>query len=83
MVIGGSVMYFIEDSPNTDFSSIPNAIWWAIVTVTSVGYGDVVPLTYFGQLFTTCYLIFGVFTIFLPILSLVNNFMNIYMTNYD
>ena len=48
VIILGSIMYLIEGE-QSGFSSIPKSIYWAIVTLTTVGYGDVVPTTSFGQ----------------------------------
>lgn len=48
VTIFGSLMYIIE-GPQYGFSSIPKSIYWAIVTVTTVGYGDITPQTIFGQ----------------------------------
>ena len=48
IVIFGSLMYLIE-GPGNGFSSLPQSIYWAIVTVTTVGYGDVVPMSPLGR----------------------------------
>jgi len=48
VVIFGSLMYLIED-PENGFTSIPRSIYWAIVTLTTVGYGDISPQTALGQ----------------------------------
>ena len=48
IVILGSIMYLIEGE-QSGFSSIPKSIYWAIVTLTTVGYGDIIPKTSFGQ----------------------------------
>lgn len=48
MVIFGSLMYLIE-GPESGFTSLPTSIYWAIVTVTTVGYGDITPKTPLGQ----------------------------------
>jgi voltage-gated potassium channel len=50
LIISGALMYMIEgdDQPGV-FTSIPAAMWWAIETVTTVGYGDMVPVTFAGR----------------------------------
>lgn len=48
MVISGSVMYIVE-GPENGFTSIPRSIYWAIVTMTTVGYGDISPQSTVGQ----------------------------------
>jgi voltage-gated potassium channel len=59
VVMVGSVMYFIEGQSNEKFSSIPRAMYWAIVTVTTVGYGDITPETSIGQFFSALLMILG------------------------
>jgi voltage-gated potassium channel len=50
IVIAASVMYYAErDAQPEAFSSIPKAMWWAVVTITTVGYGDVYPITHIGR----------------------------------
>ncbi|MGJ8687683.1 MAG: potassium channel family protein, partial [Spongiibacteraceae bacterium] len=48
IIIFGSLMYIVE-GPEHGFTSLPRSIYWAIVTITTVGYGDIVPQTAFGQ----------------------------------
>lgn len=48
VIVFGSLMYLIE-GPHNGFSSLPQSIYWAIVTVTTVGYGDVVPMSPLGR----------------------------------
>ena len=52
-------MYLIEDYPGTKFDSIPRSIYWAIVTLTTVGYGDISPQTELGQFFSSVIMIIG------------------------
>lgn len=63
----GAVMYVIEgDIPGTRFDSIPRSQWWAIVTLTTVGYGDIVPTTALGQFFSAVVMILGYSIIAVP-----------------
>lgn len=53
IIIASSLLYFAEHNAQPAvFSSIPASIWWAVVTVTSVGYGDMVPVTVLGKILT-------------------------------
>jgi voltage-gated potassium channel len=65
VVIIGSVMFIIE-SPASGFTSIPRAMYWAIVTLTTVGYGDIVPETDLGRLIASCLMILGYSIIAVP-----------------
>jgi voltage-gated potassium channel len=66
-VILGSVMYVIEaDQPNGGFSSIPHSIYWAVVTITTVGYGDISPQTGLGQFIAALAMIMGYSIIVVP-----------------
>jgi voltage-gated potassium channel len=58
VVIMGSIMYFVEDGKG-GFDSIPKSIYWAIITVTTVGYGDIVPLTALGKFIASFMMIAG------------------------
>jgi voltage-gated potassium channel len=58
VVIFGSLMYLIED-PDSGFTSIPQSIYWAIVTLTTVGYGDISPQTGLGQLLAALIMVTG------------------------
>ena len=66
VVIIGSIMYFIEGDSNDSFSSIPRGIYWAIVTLTTVGYGDITPTTPVGQFFSAVVMILGYAIIAVP-----------------
>ncbi|RAI00677.1 ion transporter [Acuticoccus sediminis] len=62
-----SAIYYLErDAQPEAFSSIPQAMWWAIVTLTTVGYGDVYPVTVGGRIFTGIVLILALGVIAVP-----------------
>ena len=66
VIVIGSVMYFIEGGENSGFTSIPRSIYWAIVTLTTVGYGDIAPVTSFGQFLAAVVMILGYGVIAVP-----------------
>ena len=65
VVIMGTIMYLVEGSEN-GFTSIPKSIYWAIVTLTTVGYGDVAPSTVLGQTLASIIMIMGYGIIAVP-----------------
>lgn len=65
VVIFGSLMYLIE-GVDSGFTSIPKSIYWAVITLTTVGYGDVTPETPLGQAFATLIMILGYGIIAVP-----------------
>ncbi len=65
IVIIGSTMYFVEGKTN-GFDNIPKSIYWAIVTLTTVGYGDMVPITAFGKFLSSLIMILGYSIIAVP-----------------
>ncbi|NND71399.1 MAG: ion transporter [Rhodothermales bacterium] len=65
VVILGSLMYLIE-TPENGFTSIPKSIYWAIVTLTTVGYGDIYPQTDIGQMLASVVMIMGYGIIAVP-----------------
>ncbi|MBC2720191.1 MAG: ion transporter [Desulfobacteraceae bacterium] len=65
VIIFGSMMYVIEGEQN-GFTSIPRSIYWAIVTLTTVGYGDISPKTGFGQALAAVIMIIGYAIIAVP-----------------
>lgn len=65
VLILGSTMYLIEGEAH-GFSSIPRAVYWAIVTMTTVGYGDIVPKTPLGQALSAAVMILGYAIIAVP-----------------
>ena len=64
--IFGSLMYLIEGVQNDQFDSIPRSIYWAIVTLTTVGYGDISPITPVGQFIAAIIMISGYAVIAVP-----------------
>lgn len=66
VTIVGSVMYLVEGESNDTFSSIPRGIYWAVVTLTTVGYGDITPITNLGQFLSVIVMIMGYAIIAVP-----------------
>lgn len=65
-VILGTIMYMIEGGADSGFTSIPRSVYWAIVTLTTVGYGDIAPVTPFGQFIAAIIMILGYAVIAVP-----------------
>ena len=66
-IIAATCIYYIEHAAQPDvFSSIPASLWWALVTLTTVGYGDVVPITALGKIFGGLITIMGICFYALP-----------------
>ncbi len=67
VLIVGSLMYLIEgDVPNTGFTSIPASLYWTIVTMTTVGYGDITPQTVPGKFLASAVMVIGYGIIAVP-----------------
>ncbi|MBU4273355.1 MAG: ion transporter [Planctomycetes bacterium] len=60
------IYYFENEAQPENFGSVFHCLWWAIVTLTTVGYGDVFPITVGGRIFTAIVLLFGIGTIAVP-----------------
>lgn len=67
LVIASSLMYFIErEAQPEEFSSIPAAMWWGVITLTTVGYGDVYPITILGKFLSAILAFLGIGIFALP-----------------
>ena len=65
-IILGTVMYLVESNEESGFTSIPRSVYWAIVTLTTVGYGDIAPITALGQFIASLIMILGYGIIAIP-----------------
>lgn len=75
MVLAASGMYMIEkDLQPEAFGSIPSAMWWAMATLTTVGYGDVIPITAWGRFFGGTITLLGMGMVALPAGILASSF---------
>ena len=83
--LGAAGIYIFESQNHNDnkFVSVPISLWWGIQTITLVGYGDLVPMTTLGRGFAICFMIFGVLTVALPVLTVVSQFSHIYPKNVE
>lgn len=94
VVFGGTIMYNLENViENSDFSSIPESMWWAVETFVTLGYGDVVPKTAAGKLFASVFVISVIPTLSIPVMTVIatfteyfaclNNIKDIFDDDYD
>ncbi|XP_066499637.1 potassium voltage-gated channel subfamily D member 3 isoform X2 [Hoplias malabaricus] len=82
IIIFATVMFYAEKgSASSKFTSIPASFWYTIVTMTTLGYGDMVPKTIAGKIFGSICSLSGVLVIALPVPVIVSNFSRIYHQN--
>lgn len=75
LFVAASLLYAIEGRAQPEaFGSVPRALWWAVATLTTVGYGDVYPVTALGKLVAGCVAVIGVGLVALPAGILANAF---------
>lgn len=85
LVLFSSVIYFCESTvQSTSFTSIPATFWFTIVTMTTVGYGDLVPVTVAGKIFSALCAVFGVCCVLaIPSTIIVTNFNFFYLKHKE
>lgn len=75
ILLSAALLYFVErDVQPEAFGSLPAAMWWSLATLTTVGYGDVVPVTVIGKMFGGLFMVFGLAMYALPIGILSSGF---------
>ncbi|XP_066929418.1 potassium voltage-gated channel subfamily A member 2-like [Clytia hemisphaerica] len=83
VAFGSSTMYHLEmTDPHTNFTSIPQGMWWGMQSFLTVGYGDLIPQTIAGRMFATLFMIVGMDTVLLPVLSLIMKFADFVAIDY-
>ena len=77
LIVASTAIYYVERHVQPEaFGSIPRAMWWAITTLTTVGFGDVVPVTGLGRLIGAMLMVFGLGMFALPIGIIASGFSN-------
>lgn len=75
MLFAASGMYYLENAAQPDkFGSVPASMWWAITTLTTVGYGDVAPITTLGRMFGGIVMVVGLCILALPVAIISTGF---------
>jgi len=78
MFVFGTITFLLEHGQNPQFSQLPDGLWWAFVTLTTVGYGDIVPITSGGRIIAVMTMVFGVI-----IYSLVVANLTVFLEEYS
>ena len=75
ILLGTFLMYGLEyNHPDSEINSLEDALWWCVATVTTVGYGDIVPVTNLGRAVAILYMGFGISIIALLLSTITNNY---------
>jgi len=75
ILLGTFVMYGIESQvPNSKIKTLLDALWWCVATVTTVGYGDIVPVSILGRVVALFYMFFGISMIAILLSVITNTF---------
>lgn len=85
VILSASVMFFLERNEDNEnmFDSIPKSMWWAVMTVTTVGYGDATPVTDWGYVVASVTAIVGTLLMNIPLAFILNAFDEIYKKRKD
>ena len=79
-VVGAIIISFIEGGA---FQNIGNSLWWTIVTMTTVGYGDIVPITVGGKIFTSFISFIGIGVVSIPTALLASSLTGLIQIDKD
>ncbi|KAI6197395.1 hypothetical protein M3Y94_01218900 [Aphelenchoides besseyi] len=83
LILFSSCIYFAEQNePNSKFTSIPASFWFTLATITTVGFGDIVPITPIGEFIGSLVALLGVMTLTFPISIIITNFKQYYRQAY-
>ena len=75
ILLGTFVMYGVESQvPNSKIKTILDALWWCVATVTTVGYGDIVPISNIGRILALFYMFFGISMLAILMSVITNTF---------
>ena len=73
IIIGTVIMYNLEKgAENSEMTTLLDALWWCVETVTTVGYGDIAPVTSLGRIVALVYMFFGI-TLISTLLAVISN----------
>lgn len=75
-LLGATLVWLVERNNNPDLASFSESLWWAVVTVTTVGYGDITPLTTLGRVIASILMVTGIGTIGLLASTLSGSFVS-------